>query len=391
MQTEIVAHRYDGAAAERSPSGSVARFPLQDRTPAQDRAPPWDRTPARSRAPLLRPLIASSTAELVPEAQFDAWRTQFGPVVEMLENLSDGPGYAASCTMWKLGPFALSTVVAPAARYRRTGAQIRRDSLDQWVISLTRRGSHSMVTGARLVTVPAGSPFIFSLADAFEGWRTEINWLCLFASRETFPELGPTIDRCSLHPLDSGMGLFLGTFLSALETALPAVTEAELPQLVAAIRAMLAACVAPSAETREGAAAQLELSRRERVRQLVRQNLRSPTLTPHRICRVLGMSRSQLYRLFEPRGGVARYIHMERLREAHFALSNPDNRRAVHAVAEDVGFFDASTFSRAFRQEFGCTPSDVRVAALSGGWSELYHHTGAHTGGVDFATVLRQL
>ena len=99
--------------------------------------------------------------------------------------------------------------------------------------------------------------------------------------------------------------------------------------------------------------------------QAIRQNLRSPTLTPKRICRLVGMSRSQLYRLFEPMGGVARYIQAERLREAHRALANPDNLRDIHEVAEDLGFFDASAFSRIFRREYGCTPSEVRSAALA--------------------------
>ena len=94
--------------------------------------------------------------------------------------------------------------------------------------------------------------------------------------------------------------------------------------------------------------------------------MRSPTLTPKRLCRLIGMSRSQLYRLFEPMGGVARYIQAERLREAHRALADPDNARDIHEIAEDLGFFDASAFSRTFRREYGCKPSDVRAAALSG-------------------------
>jgi len=76
------------------------------------------------------------------------------------------------------------------------------------------------------------------------------------------------------------------------------------------------------------------------------------------------MSRSNLYRLFEDGGGVARYIRRERLLEARAVLSNPATARPVAAVAEDLCFADASSFSRAFKREFGYTPSEARSAVL---------------------------
>jgi AraC-like DNA-binding protein len=103
-----------------------------------------------------------------------------------------------------------------------------------------------------------------------------------------------------------------------------------------------------------------------RVRSLIRQQLRSAMLRPERLCRLAGVSRSQLYRLFEPLGGVARYIQAERLRAACRALADPMDARDIAAIAEDVGFFDHSSFSRVFRREYGCSPRDFRVAALAG-------------------------
>lgn len=38
----------------------------------------------------------------------------------------------------------------------------------------------------------------------------------------------------------------------------------------------------------------------------------------------------------------------------------------IGAIAESLCFADASSFSRAFRREFGMSPSDVRAATLSG-------------------------
>lgn len=357
--------------------------------------PALDPTPeTQARGALLRPLVAFSVAELPLAAQFRAWHEYCGPVIEMVEPLGSGPSFPARCTSWKFGPFALSAVLTPSVRYRRTRREIRRDYLDHWVISITRRGTHSMLTEAGVSTAPAGLPYLFSLADAFEGQRSDIDWLCLFVPRETFPELGLVIDRCRQLPLEGGMGQLLACYLEALDARLPGMTEAELPRLVAATRAMVAACVVPSAENREAAAVQLGWARRERVRQIIRQNLRSPRLTPNRLCRMVGMSRSQLYRMFEPSGGVTRYIQAERLREAHRALSDSEANRDIHEIAEDLGFFDASTFSRAFRREFGCTPSDVRMGAFAEKQSGLVRRSAAPgRSGVplNLAAMLRQL
>ena len=78
------------------------------------------------------------------------------------------------------------------------------------------------------------------------------------------------------------------------------------------------------------------------------------------------MSRSQLYRLLEGEGGVIRYIQRHRLRAIHAALSDPANEKPIAAIAESCGFYEASTFSRIFRREFGATPSDVRAASRAG-------------------------
>ena len=102
----------------------------------------------------------------------------------------------------------------------------------------------------------------------------------------------------------------------------------------------------------------------ERVRQAVRRNLRSPSLGPDKLCREAATSRSQLYRLLEGEGGVAHYIQRRRLSESFSMLCDPSNNLSIGKVAEVLCFADGSSFSRAFRREFGMSPSDVRAGAV---------------------------
>ena len=104
----------------------------------------------------------------------------------------------------------------------------------------------------------------------------------------------------------------------------------------------------------------------EQVRRAVRKHLRSPTLGPVKLCRLVGMSRSNLYRIFKDFGGVAKYIQRQRLLEADANLCDIASMTSISSIAHELCFADASTFSRAFRREFGYTPSDARAAALAG-------------------------
>jgi AraC-like DNA-binding protein len=182
----------------------------------------------------------------------------------------------------------------------------------------------------------------------------------------------------------------LGDYMMALERRMAAVTEAELPRLTDAVGAMVAAAVAPSAERVAVAGHQIDLGRKERVRQAVRRHLRTPTLGPRTLGRLVGMSRSNLYRLFEATGGVARYIQSQRLLEAHAVLFDPATTKSISAIAEDLCFADASSFSRTFRREFGHSPGKVRSAALAGLASPATLRGHVRPEGADFGDLLRR-
>ena len=160
-------------------------------------------------------------------------------------------------------------------------------------------------------------------------------------------------------------GTMLGEFLELLDRNLPQIDAADAAPLKHAVGAMIAACLSPSSE-RIAASSQLELGRLEKVRRIVREQLRSPKIGPAALCRLVGMSRSALYRLMESQGGVTGYIRRRRLLESRAVLSNPGCGESIAAIAEEFCFSDAADFSRAFRREFGLAPSEVRAAAKAG-------------------------
>jgi len=83
------------------------------------------------------------------------------------------------------------------------------------------------------------------------------------------------------------------------------------------------------------------------------------------LCRHFHVSRSTVYRLFGPVGGVRQFINGARLERCYGELRGADPRRAKIAdIAASWRFADASSFSRRFRSRFGVSPSEVLGTAL---------------------------
>jgi len=336
-----------------------------------------------------RPL-AFSTHHLPASRQFEAWHAAGAGTVEALAIAGPEAGFPAERKVWTLGPFALGVVQAPGVRLCRDAAHVRRSGLDHWLISVATRGVRRVRVGDDCLVLPPGIVDIASLDTVLVSDRTDIDWVGLYVPRDALPEISTAIDACRGTPQVSAMQRILATYLVQLAQEMPRIVEADLPRVVEATRALIAASVAPSADAMAAARAPVEQVQLARVKAIIRQQLRSAMLRPDRLCRLAGVSRSQLYRLFEPQGGVAHYIQAERLRAACRALAGPGVGRDIAEIAADVGFFDHSTFSRIFRREFGCSPREYRAAALAGQAAPLRRGDNGRRAS-DLADLLRRL
>jgi AraC-like DNA-binding protein len=330
-----------------------------------------------------------ATRSVRTQDQLDAWREWFEPVLNVLPKHEPGDEFTAEMQMWKLGGLAMSRTIAPPVNVVRTKSNLRRDPVDHWVISYCARGGHFAQTAGTETEVPAKVPFLWSLGQEFLHERTHVDRVQFLLARDAFRDIAPLLDAALGSTLDTPLGHVLGDYMIALERRLPAMTEADLPRLSGAVAAMIAAAVAPTAGRAAVAQRQIDLGRMERVRQVVRRHLRTPTLGPKTLCRLVGMSRSNLYRLFEQRGGVAQYIQRQRLLEARAVLTDPATKKSIMAIAEDLCFADASSFSRTFRREFGQSPGEVRSVALAGLAPSATPRSSVASARADFGELLR--
>ncbi|HEY9347982.1 MAG TPA: AraC family transcriptional regulator [Inquilinus sp.] len=306
------------------------------------------------------------TRGLPKSEQFDAWRSFVAPAVEVDLLGSRMIGFDATHTVWSLGSVTLTAAILPGAGHSRKLRNLTKNPLDHWCLDLRNSGPQP-TNNVRTRSEQCRRRLHFrSLARPFETVAEDSHVLSLFIPRDLFGAAAGAIDAVAGEIDDIGVNGILADYLLSLERRLPQIGVDELGSVADATRALVAACLAPTSDRVAEARSIIQSTVLDRARQAIQRNLQSPDLAPDQLCRMVAVSRSRLYRLFEPLGGVTHYIQRQRLLHAHALLSDPDNALTINRVGEEYGFFEPSGFSRAFRKEFGYSPSEARAAAISG-------------------------
>lgn len=303
------------------------------------------------------PNYAFSTAAVEREHQFEAWLTIMRPLVAMEPHTPRDKGFEAKSLAWDMGALALTHTVMPALDFRRDTLRLRADAVDHWLLVAPRRGAMRSEAGHK---VGAGLCYVRSMHQVSAGSTTDFDAVALVVPRDFCPAGAQGLDALHERHVASQLGGLLADYLHSLQRQLPELSAEHLPAVVTATRAMLIACTAPGRDTLAEAMPALQATQMERAKRLIRQNLLSSRLSVRELCRQLGMSRTALYRLFEPMGGVVQYIRAARLQDAHRVLSSGMDMRPIHEIAAERGFLEPSEFSRAFKRQFGYSPSEAR-------------------------------
>lgn len=310
--------------------------------------------------------VRFTTSQLPERDRFDAWREHLRPVADLTPG-SDQPSTAAiDLAVWDLGSFAMCQERSGGTRFARTRERAKAVFADHWYLFLIKAGSNWVVSdgGRSAEQVSRGAPgqlALYSLGEAFHGQMQAMDILMLFMPRDMFAPLAGTLDRLNNTVIDTACGGLLSDYLLALERRLPNLTIDDVPAVVRATEVMVGACLAPTPHCLEEARDGVIASLGERARRVVQSRLADPELTPASLAKCLGLSRSAMYRLFEPHGGAARYVRNSRLAAAHRALCDPAETRQIQQIASSFGFFSSQEFSRAFRLRYGYSPSELRA------------------------------
>ncbi|MFI5611010.1 helix-turn-helix domain-containing protein [Amycolatopsis sp. NPDC051903] len=244
---------------------------------------------------------------------------------------------------------------------RRTSRTARSETVELLKICLVESGGALVEQARRRVPIGVGD---FALYDLRRPYQLTLHgeFRC---SVMTFPRaaLGvpePALEAMMEHPFATGSGVGQ-VFASCLHSTLEQrerLADGSPVRLREAAVALLSATLGTAGLT----AGRANLALRERVLDHVRGHLADPHLSPATVAAALRMSPRTLHRLFEDTGetfgATVRKLRLEAVRRD---LADPLlASRGIAAVAARWGITDQPWLSRAFRAEYGMSPSGLR-------------------------------
>jgi AraC-like DNA-binding protein len=274
--------------------------------------------------------------------------------------------FDARLTGGQVGAVSVRSIIGPPHRVGRTSRMISQGDPDCLLLYLLRSGScrigqddRSCVLGpGDLAIHDTSRPSTFESVDAVD--------VAVFS----FPKWllgvrGSGLARHTATRIVHGKGTIvrLGTpFLASLARAVEnsPLSDHEAEGLSDMLVAMLwAFCGGNDGDTSPGSGTRAD-ALLARMRRYALEHLHDPSLGPEQIARAHFVSTRYVHKLFAASGcGVSAWIREQRLERAMHDLREPSDA-SIASIGSRWGYRDPASFSRAFRQTYGCAPRDLR-------------------------------
>nr|WP_222532870.1 helix-turn-helix domain-containing protein [Azospirillum sp. 412522] len=318
------------------------------------------------------PTLSFDPQDTSGRAGFARWRDLLSILFEAEPaGAADEAGFAGSATAFHLGSLLMLRIGGPAMALRRTNAAIARDALDHCMVKLYLDGGCTVSKGGSTVAMRTGDVGFLNLGCPVAVETSAFQLLALAIPRQGLAPLVKAPD--ALHglvlPAGSAIGMLLNDHLRALDAQLPTLDASAAMAIADGIAGLIAACVGSAIDAR-GPIDEPRGALLDRIKEFIEMKLEAPELGTALICDSFGLSRSALYRLFEPLGGVAKHVRDRRLARALDDLVTPRRERSrIADIAYHWGFGSEASFSRAFRTHYGMSPGEARETARHVRWT----------------------
>jgi len=311
-----------------------------------------------------------STSRAARGAQIKYWNDLHCSLLAPVEiKPLDRSGFEATSSLGYLGQLRIVRTKSSAATVEHRARHVALTKERRFRIVLSTRGRIRLHHVGREAVLEAGD---FAMLDDSAPYRLafrEMNHCICLAVRPTMLRtyLPSPASLCGLpmsasNPLNGIVSAMLRGVWAQIERGVPSGHEPVLARTLLQMAAT-AYTVEHGSEV-EGSV--IAAARYAEIKQFIEMNLRSPNLGPTPIAAALGVSRRYIRLLFAANDdSVSAYIRRRRLEECAWELSQPLWRaRSITSTATDWGFRSMAHFARAFKSQYGLTPTAFRLTRL---------------------------
>jgi len=307
---------------------------------------------------------------------YEAWHDSISVLfdVDPLENTLAN-GFGAEVESFMVGSMMLARSRSNVQGFKRKAQTIARSGMDHIMIQYFERGGNDIISESGIVRVRPGDIQVIDMAQELEtkahgldraervNGHEEFTNLSVIIAREHLEELVPTLHAMHLRVIPSGtpLNLILGNYILNLFSTAPNLRAREAEGLVKPTAQLLAASLSQNMDTIEFTRNSVDEALLLSVRRLIDLHLGDMTLSPDKIAAAMNISRATLFRICEPVGGVMNFVRQRRLALARRLLHSSNEQVHVKAIAYKLGFSNPSSFARAYRAEFGLSPSETKA------------------------------
>lgn len=273
-------------------------------------------------------------------------------------------GVAAHGIITSLGDLTVCSGRTSAFKVQRTPA-LARDALEPSIfVNVQLTGSSMVIQGDReavlhpgeLVIYDSTAPYTLLNDSGMTGEFFRIPQSALAMPHDAIRK-ACAVSLSPGHPLTSLTNDFLRRL--AADRALCTAPNADIvghPSIE-----LVRAVIATHLKADELAAGPLAATLHLRILQYARDHLNDPDLCAEQIAAAHYISMRYLYKVLAERGiSLADWIRTHRLEACRQDLASASSATIIAAVARRHGFSDMSSFSRAFRAEYGLSPREWR-------------------------------
>ena len=289
-----------------------------------------------------------------------------------------GRHFDADVRSWRLDRLILFDRRVTGVVHERPTPRLQGDGFSHFTLTLVKTGT---LSGSEASGFDVAHPGQIVVQDRRRPTRTIIEQgriITLSVARDLIEAAVGSPGSLHGRVISTQDGGLLGDYLSSLCERAPGLRAYDVSAVSRAFVELLGLALSSVSTGPRVGLAREDFARREAVQRFIEHNLEHQDLGATMIAAGAGVSRTMLYRLMEPHGGVARFVTARRVARVRTAIEDLTQELSLADLAERYSFSSAPRLSAKFKAAFGMTPTayrrliadpDQTVAALRQRWA----------------------